>query len=99
MAFDIFTYGGTKVTVDVDIESDEITDAAINVYSGDEVLCIGRKGSSKVEIYDSAVLAGVFREFEFYDGMTTIKRNGVLDEVWDNPAFRMRERSDWYWND
>lgn len=99
MAFDIFTYSGTKVTVDVDIESDEITDAVINVYSGDEVLCIGRNGSSKVEIYDSAVLAGVFREFDFYDGMTTIKRNGVLDEVWDNPAFRMRERSDWYWND
>lgn len=99
MAFDIFTYRGTKVTVDVDIESDEITDAVINVYSGDEVLCIGRKGSSQAEIYDSAVIAGVFREFEFYDGMTTIKRNGVLDKVWDNPAFRMRERSDWYWND
>lgn len=99
MAFDIFTYRGTKVTVDVDIESDEITDAVINVYSGDEVLCIGRKGSSQAEIYDSAVLAGVFREFEFYDGMTTIKRNGVLDKVWDNPAFRMRESSDWYWND
>jgi len=99
MAFDIFTYSGTKVTVDVDIESDEITDAAINVYSGDEVLCIGRKGSSQAEIYDSAVLAGSYREFTFYDGMTTIKRNGVLDKVWDNPAFRMRERSDWYWND
>lgn len=99
MAFDIFTYRGTKVTVDVDIESDEITDAVINVYTGDEVLCISRKGSSKVEIYDSAVLAGVFREFEFYDGMTTIKRNGVLDKVWDNPAFIMRESSDWYWYD
>lgn len=99
MAFDIFTYSGTKVTVDVDIESDEITDAVINVYSGDEVLCIGRKGSSQAEIYDSAVLVGLYREFTFYDGMTTIKRNGVLDEVWDNPAFRMRERSDWYWND
>ena len=99
MAFDIFTYSGTKVTVDVDIESDEITDAAINVYSGDEVLCIGRKGSSQVEIYDSAVLAGVFREFDFYDEMTTIKRNGKLDEVWDNPAFRMRENSYWYWTE
>lgn len=98
MAFDIFTYSGTKVTVDVDIESDEITDAAINVYSGDEVLCIGRKGSSKAETYDSAVLAGLYRELTFYDGMTTIKRNGVLDDVWGNPAFRMRERSDWYWN-
>ena len=40
MAFDIFTYRGTKITVDVDIESDEITDAAINVYSGTSIIKI-----------------------------------------------------------
>ena len=97
MAFDIFNYSGTKVTIPVDLELDEITDAAINVYSGDEVLCIQRNG--KTEIYDSAELAGTFREFTFYDGMTTIKRNGVMDKVWDNPAFRLRKSSDWYWQD
>lgn len=95
MAFDIFAYSGAKATVDVDLESDEITDAVINVYSGDEVLCIKRNG--EMEIYDSAKLVGTVREFMFYDGMTTIKRNGKMDKVWDNPAFRLRTKSDWYW--
>ena len=95
MAFDIFAYSGAKATVDVDLESDEITDAVINVYSGDEVLCIQRNGET--EIYDSAKLVGTVREFMFYDGTTTIKRNGKMDKVWDNPAFRLRTKSDWYW--
>ena len=97
MAFDIFTYNGTKVTVELDLESDEITDAVINVYSGDEVLCIKRNG--KTEIFDSAELSGYIRDFTFYDGMTTIKRDGKMDDVWDNPAFRLRTKSDWYWQD
>lgn len=98
MAFDIFNYGGTKVTVPVDLESDEIVDAVINVYSGDEVLCV-RDSKGKVKIYDSAELAGSYREFTFYDGMTTIKKDGKLSDVWDNPAFRLRDRSDWYWQE
>lgn len=98
MAFDIFNYGGTKVTVPVDLESDEIVDAVINVYSGDEVLCV-RDSNGKVKTYDSAELAGSYREFTFYDGMTTIKKDGKLSDVWDNPAFRLRDRSDWYWQE
>ena len=98
MAFDIFNYGGTKVTVPVDLESDEIVDAVINVYSGDEVLCV-KDSKGKVKIYDSAELAGSYREFTFYDGMTTIKADGKLSDVWDTPAFRLRDRSDLYWQE
>lgn len=98
MAFDIFNYSGTKVTVPVDLESDEIVNAVINVYSGDEVLCV-EDSKGKIDIYDSAELAGSYRDFTFYDGMTTIKKDGKMDEVWDNPAFRLRDRSEWYWQE
>lgn len=53
MAFDIFNYSGTKVTVPVDLESDEIVNAVINIYSGDEVLCV-EDSKGKIDIYDSA---------------------------------------------
>lgn len=97
MGFVIFNYAGKRIDTGVDLEDENIVEAVINVYSGDEVLTV-RHRSGRTYDFDSSKLSGFFRDFSFYDGITKIKEEGRFLSVWDNAKFRNRNRSDWVYS-
>lgn len=95
--FVIYTYSGIAVDTGVNLEDKSITDAIVNVKSGDEILTVRYK-NGMVKHFDSAKIAGVPRDLDFYDGLTEVKKDGRFQRAWGDPRFRFRKKSDWIYS-